>query len=187
MPTHHTGISWYSGSTSAKKYFRPGGMAPSQWTGSVRALRDTPVADYCAPGINSTRRIPYRPLIAVSPCLLVLSVCNFKQSLWHCGQQWPYVGMGSLGTRLHRDYNAMGDTAKISPRVSSTRAQNAFLSILIIWDCEGWRCKNLSSRSFYLRAKCNSLFTKYTHHSKWPDLCGYWQSIARSVHLLSYC
>jgi len=49
-----------------------------------------------------------------------------------------------------------------------------------------WRCANLSSRSFYLRAKCNCLFTKCTHHSKSPHLCGYRQSIARSVRLLSY-
>ena len=28
-----------------KKHFRPGGMAPSEWTRSIRALRDTPVAD----------------------------------------------------------------------------------------------------------------------------------------------
>src|SRR5258705_5400808 len=40
--------------------------------------------------------------------------------------------MGSLGTRLHRDCNAMGDAAKISPRVPSTCAQNAILSVLII-------------------------------------------------------
>jgi len=48
-----------------KKYFRPGGMAPSEWTRSVRAVRDTPVVDYSAPGVNSTGRVPYRPLIAV--------------------------------------------------------------------------------------------------------------------------
>jgi hypothetical protein len=30
----------------SKKYFRPGGMALSEWTRSVRAVRDTPVADY---------------------------------------------------------------------------------------------------------------------------------------------
>jgi len=40
--------------------------------------------------------------------------------------------MGSLGTRLHRDCNAMGDAAKISPHVPSTRAQYAILSVLII-------------------------------------------------------
>jgi len=44
--------------------------------------------------------------------------------------------MGSLGTRLHWDCNAMGDAAKISPRVPSTCTQNAILSLLIIWDCK---------------------------------------------------
>jgi hypothetical protein len=42
--------------------------------------------------------------------------------------------MGSLGTRLHRDYNAMGDSAKISPHVPFTCTQNAILSLLIIRD-----------------------------------------------------
>jgi len=50
----------------SKKHFRPGGMPPSEWTRSVRAVRDTPVADYSAPSVNTTRRIPYRPPIAVS-------------------------------------------------------------------------------------------------------------------------
>jgi len=40
--------------------------------------------------------------------------------------------MGSLGTHLHRDCNAMGDAVKISPCVPSTCAQNAILSLLII-------------------------------------------------------
>jgi len=40
--------------------------------------------------------------------------------------------MGSLGTRLHRDCNAIGDAAKTSPRVSSTCTQNATVSLLII-------------------------------------------------------
>jgi len=31
--------------------------------------------------------------------------------------------------------------------------------------CDGCRCKNLSSRPFYPRAKCNSLFTNFTQHS----------------------
>jgi len=103
-----------------KKHFRPGGMASSEWTRSVRAVRDTPEADLSAPGVNTTRRVAYRPTIAVSPFLLALSVSYCKQTLWRCCQLWPYVGMGSLGTRLHRDCNAMGDAAKISPRVSST-------------------------------------------------------------------
>jgi hypothetical protein len=65
-PVMSTGIS--------KKYFRPGGMAPSELTRSVRAVRDTLVADYSAAVFNATRRIVYRPPIAVSPCLLALSV-----------------------------------------------------------------------------------------------------------------
>jgi len=44
--------------------------------------------------------------------------------------------MGSLDTRLHRDCNAMGDAAKISPRIPSTCAQNAILCFIIIWDCK---------------------------------------------------
>ena len=53
----------------SKKHFRPGGMAPSEWTRSVRAVRDTPVADYSAPGVNTMRRVAHRPPIAVSPFL----------------------------------------------------------------------------------------------------------------------
>jgi hypothetical protein len=70
----------------SKKYFRPGGMAPSEWTRSVRAVRDTPVADYFAPSLNTTHRVAYRPLIAVSPFLLALSVSYFKRTHWRCGQ-----------------------------------------------------------------------------------------------------
>jgi hypothetical protein len=40
--------------------------------------------------------------------------------------------MGSLGMRLHRDCNAIGDAAKTTPHVPSTCAQNAILSLLII-------------------------------------------------------
>jgi len=116
----------------SKKHFHRGGMAPSEWTRSIRAIWDTPVADYSAPSINTTLRVAYRPPMGVSPFLLTLSVSYFKRTLWHWGQLWPYIGMGSLGMRLHRDCNAMGDTAKISPRVPSTCAQNAILSLLII-------------------------------------------------------
>jgi hypothetical protein len=70
---------------SSNKYFRLGGMAASEWMRSVRAIRDTPVADYSAPGVNSMRRVPYRHLIGDSPFLLVLSVSYFKRSLWRCG------------------------------------------------------------------------------------------------------
>ena len=40
--------------------------------------------------------------------------------------------MGSLGTRLHPDCNAMGDVVKVSLRIPTTCAQNAILSLLII-------------------------------------------------------
>ena len=115
----------------SKKHFHPGGMAPSEWTRSVRAVRDTRVADYSAPGVNTTRRVAYRPPIALLPFLLALSVSCFKQPLWRCGQLWPYVGMGSLGTHLHRDCNAMGDAVKISPRVPSTLSSR---SVWRTWD-----------------------------------------------------
>jgi len=107
-------------------------MATSEWTCSVRAIWNNPVADCSVPGINTMRRVAYRPPIAVSRFLPALSVCYFKQTPWRCGQQWPYIGMGSLGTRLRQDCNAMGDAAKICPRVPSTCAQNAILSLLII-------------------------------------------------------
>jgi len=70
----------------SKKQFRPGGMAPSEWTHSVRAIRDTPVADYPAPGANTTHRVVYRPLIAVSPFPLALSASYCKRTLRRCGQ-----------------------------------------------------------------------------------------------------
>ena len=98
----------------------------------MSAIRDTPVADNSMPGVNTMHHIAYCPQIAVSPFLLALSVSYFKQTPWCCGQLCLYVGMGSLGTRLHRDCNPMGDAAKISPLVASNCAQNAILSFLII-------------------------------------------------------
>jgi hypothetical protein len=49
----------------SKKYFHPGGMAPSEGMRAVRAVRDTLVTDDCATGVNSTCRVPHHPLIAV--------------------------------------------------------------------------------------------------------------------------
>jgi hypothetical protein len=54
----------YSSAVSKEK-FHLGGMAPLQWTHSVRATRDTLVADYSAPSINSRHRITYHALIAI--------------------------------------------------------------------------------------------------------------------------
>ena len=48
-----------------KKHFRPGGIAPSEWTRSVRTVRDTPVADYSWPGVRTMRCIAYRLPMAV--------------------------------------------------------------------------------------------------------------------------
>jgi len=52
-----------------KKHFRPGGMALSEWTRSVRDIRDTLVAEYSAPGLNTMRRVAHRHPIVVSPFL----------------------------------------------------------------------------------------------------------------------
>jgi len=104
----------------SRKHFCPGGMAASEWTRSVRAVRDTPAADCSVPGINDMRRVAYHPQIADLEFLLALSGSQFKQTLWLCCQLWPYVGMDSLGSRSHRDCYAMGDSAIISPRVPST-------------------------------------------------------------------
>jgi len=97
-----------------------GAIARSEWTRCIRAVRDSPVGEYSTAGIDNTRRVACRPAITVSPFLLALLVSYCKQRLYRCGQLWPYVGMGSLGTRLHWDCNGMGDAAKISPRVPST-------------------------------------------------------------------
>jgi len=68
------------------KHFTPGGMAPLESTGSVRAVSDTWLADYPRPGVNTTHRVASCPPIAVSPFLLALTVSYFKQTLWRCGQ-----------------------------------------------------------------------------------------------------
>jgi hypothetical protein len=104
----------------SKKHFCLGGMAASEWTRTVRAVRGTPVVGYSTPSVNPTHCIAYRPPIPVSPFLLTLSVSYSKQTLWHCGQLWPYVGMGLFGTHSHRDCIAIGDAANISPHVPST-------------------------------------------------------------------
>jgi len=115
-----------AGGHISKKHFRPGRMAASERTLSVRAVKDTPMAECSAPGINTTCRVAHRPPIAVSLFHLTLSVSYFNETLWRCSQLWPYVGMGSLGTRLGQDCNAMGDAAKISPPVPSTFSSRCF-------------------------------------------------------------
>jgi len=153
-------IQWFSRnrkSYNSKKYFHPGGMARSDWTRSVRAVRDTPVADYSTPSLNTTRHVAFPPPRAVSPFLFALSVSYCK---WTLCRWTPIVTICR--------YGFIGHTLASGLR------------------CNEWRCENHSTCSFYPRAKYNSLFTNYTHHSKLPDICGYWQSIACFVHLLSY-
>jgi hypothetical protein len=43
---------------------------------------------------------------------------------------------------------------------------NSLCTDYMALQCDGWCSKNLSSRSFYQGAKCKSLFTNDTHHSK---------------------
>jgi len=115
-----------------KEKFLPGGMTPSEWTRSVRAITNTPVADYLAPSANALRHVAYCAPIAMSPFLPMLSICYIEPTHLHCGQLWPYVCMSSLATRLYRDCNGMGYAENISPHVPSTCVQNAVSSWLII-------------------------------------------------------
>ena len=107
-------------------------MAPSEWTPSIRAIRDTPVEDESVASVNTTRRVAYPPPIEVALCLLNLSVSYCNLRLWGCGQLWPYIQMCSLGMHLHRDCKAIGDAAKGSRPVAFTCVENAILSLLII-------------------------------------------------------
>jgi len=77
----------------SKKYFRPGRMAQSEWMRSVRGVRDTPGADDSVSGQNTMRHVAYCPAITVSMCLPALLVSYCKQTIWHCSQLRPYVGM----------------------------------------------------------------------------------------------
>jgi len=113
----------------------PGRMAASERMHSIRAVRDTQAGNYSAPDVDTTRRVAFGPPIAISPFVLPLSVSYFKQTIWRCGQLWPYVGLGSLVTRFHRDCKAMHDTAKISPCVpftlSSRRARRTWEDMIL--------------------------------------------------------
>jgi len=91
-------------------WLRQSGRAPSEPS-------ETPQWRF-TPRLASIRHVALH-IALQSPFLLALSVSYFKQILWRCGQLCPYVGMGSLGTRLHRDCNAIRDAAKISPHVPS--------------------------------------------------------------------
>jgi hypothetical protein len=105
----------------SKNHFCPGGMAPPLGKRSVRAVRDTMLADYLAPGVNTTLCIAYHPPIAVSPCLLTLPFSNvFTNTL----TLWPTVNV---------QWNRF---------IGYTLASGL--------QCSWWHCENLSLRSFYL-------------------------------------
>ena len=63
------------------KHFRLEGMAASELTRSISAVRDTPGVDYIMPGVNTPRCIAYCPPIAVSPFHLSLSLIYLQQPL----------------------------------------------------------------------------------------------------------
>ena len=115
-----------------QKRFNPGGMALSGSTRSIRAMRDIPLAAYSAPGVITTRCVPYRPQISVWLFLLVVSASYYTWTLWQWSQLWPNIRMGSMGTHLHRDFNTIGDAEKTSPHNPSTRAPNAILALDVI-------------------------------------------------------
>jgi hypothetical protein len=70
----------------SKKHFRLARLAGTEWTHSVRAVRDTPGLHYSATGVKTTRGVAYRPPIAVPPFLLALLLSYFKQTLWRGGK-----------------------------------------------------------------------------------------------------
>jgi hypothetical protein len=104
----------------SEKHFRPGGMAPSEWTGSVRAVRDTPVADYSTPGVNATRvalHIALRSLFR-----WFFSLCRSPNLNKHSG---VVANCDHTSECVHRVHASIGiamqcDAAKISPGVPST-------------------------------------------------------------------
>ena len=104
----------------SKKHFRPGGMAPSEWTRSVRAVRDTPVADYSTPGVNAARvalHIALRSLFH-----RFFSLCRDPNLNKHSG---VVANCDHTSECIHWVHACIGiamqcDAAKISPRVPST-------------------------------------------------------------------
>jgi hypothetical protein len=125
--SHPAMIYWISQTT-----FRPGGMVPVERNHPINAVRNTLVGAHSAPGVNTMRHVAYPLPITVSPFPHILQVFDSNQSLWRCGKLWPHIRMGLLGTQLHCNWNAMGDAAKISPRIPFIWAPNPILFLLTI-------------------------------------------------------
>jgi len=114
----------------SKTKFRPGGMVPAEWNRPIRAVRNTLVAVYSAPGINTMRHVAYHPPITVSPILHVLPVSYCNQLLWRCGQLWPYIRIGLLGMRMYCNCNVIGNAAKMTARIPFICAPNVILFLV---------------------------------------------------------
>jgi hypothetical protein len=106
----------------SKKHFRLGGLAASEWTRSVRAVRDTPLADYSAPGVNTTRRVAYRPPIAVSPFRRCFSFCQSPILNKHSGvvancdhtSEWVHCVHACIGIAMHKDSRKCADPRNLA-------------------------------------------------------------------------
>jgi hypothetical protein len=140
-----------------QKELPSGWIPPWERPRSSRCSRDSPVADYYLPVINTLCHSLYCPAIAVSPCICMPPISNFTRSHWCSGQPGPHIRMGAFCLNIHWDCNVMGDVAKISFHIPFTCAPNAILSLP------------------------NDIY-----QSKSTGLSGYWHSIACSFRLLAY-
>jgi len=57
-------------------------MAASDWMRSIRGVRDTPVANYSPPSVNTMHHFAYRPLIAISSRSVGLQFQTDRLTLW---------------------------------------------------------------------------------------------------------
>jgi hypothetical protein len=62
----------------SKEHIPPGRIAVSEWTRSITAVSDIPVAQYSGAGANATCQVAYCPPIVVLLSLLALSVSYCK-------------------------------------------------------------------------------------------------------------
>ena len=175
---------WGPVSDISKFFFRPAELAQSQWTSSVRGVKDSQVAAYPSPSVNTTCRIADHPPIVASLFLLAVSVSYFKQTLWRCGKLWPYIGMGWLGTCLHRNCNAIGDALKATPSVPSTCLQNAILSLLIVHNIPSHQVYvAIENPSVVLSDSCLTTSSYLWNHMHAADIAShaedFWSNVCR--------
>ena len=114
---------------SSKKHFCLGGMAPSERTRSVRAVRDTTVVDYSASHI--TLLSPFHHFF--SPC--------WSHILHKHSGVWPTVTIrrnGLIGYTIASGLQCIDEAAKISPCVPSTLTSRSVgtWEVMILPSCE---------------------------------------------------